>query len=136
MKCVIPILTLNDYVHHSLDLLSWHERNKLFNENWPIYTTTHDTPPALYGKDADVTNSFIANGAIIKGKVTNSIISREVVIEKGAEVRNSIIFTRSVIGKDVKLNHVLCDKSVTINNVKKLTGNSDDLVIISQGAKI
>ena len=118
------------------DLAEYTERQKLFNEDWPFYTTTHNTPPALYGKDADVTNSFIANGAVIKGKVTNSIISREVSIEKGAEVKNSIVFTRAVVGKDVKLNHVLCDKSVTILNSKKLNGEEDDILVIAQGAKL
>ena len=133
---VLPILTLDDYINGSFEMLNFTERQKLFNEDWPFYTTTHNTPPALYGKDADVTNSFIANGAVIKGKVTNSIISREVSIEKGAEVKNSIVFTRTVVGKDVKLNHVLCDKSVTILNSKKLNGEEDDILVIAQGAKL
>ena len=133
---VVPILTLEGYINHSSDLLNYHVRNQLFQENWPVYTTTHNTPPALYGKDSDVKNSFIANGAIIKGKVTNSIISREVVIEKGAEVKNSIIFTRSVIGKDVKLERVLCDKNVSISVNKKLNGEPNETLVISQGARI
>ena len=133
---VVPILTLEGYVSHSLDLLNYHVRNQLFFEDWPIYTTTHNTPPALYSKDADVQNSFIANGAIVKGKVTNSIISREVVIEKGSEVKNSIIFTKTIIGKDTKLDHVLIDKNVQILNVKKMVGSEDDIIVISQGAII
>ena len=133
---VVPILSLDNYVTHSLDLLNYHVRNRLFIEDWPIYTTTHSTPPALYGKDADVKNSFISNGAVIKGKVHNCIISREVVIEKGAEVKNSIIFTKTVVGRDVKLDHILSDKGATIVNIKKLTGTDDDFVVISQGAKI
>lgn len=133
---VVPILTLEGYVSHSLDLLNYHVRNQLFFEDWPIYTTTHNTPPALYSKDADVQNSFIANGAIVKGKVTNSIISREVVIEKGSEVKNSIIFTKTIIGKDTKLDHVLIDKNVKVLNVKKMVGSEDDIIVISQGAII
>ena len=133
---VVPILTLNDYVNHSFELLNYDVRSQLFKEDWPVYTTTHNTPPALYGREADVKNSFIANGAIIRGKVTNSIISREVVVERGAEVKNSIVFTRTMVGKDVKLDHVLCDKSVSIVNSKKLSGEADDVFVISQGAKL
>ena len=133
---VVPILTLDDYINHSLDLLNYHIRSKLFLEDWPIYTTTHNTAPALYGKDAEVQNSFIANGAIIKGKVINSIISREVVIEKNAEVKNSIIFTKTLVSKDVKLDHVLCDKSVKIINAKRISGTDDEVIVISQGANI
>ncbi len=133
---VVPILTLEGYVSHSLNLLNYHIRNQLFFEDWPIYTTTHNTPPALYGKDADVQNSFIANGAIVKGKVYNSIISRDVVIEKGSDVRNSIIFTKTLIGKDTKLDHVLIDKNVKVLNVKKMVGSEEDIIVISQGATI
>ena len=133
---VVPILTLDDYINHSLDLLNYHIRSKLFLEDWPIYTTTHNTAPALYGKDAEVQNSFIANGAIIKGKVINSIISREVIIEKNAEVKNSIVFTKTLVSKDVKLDHVLCDKNVKIINAKRINGTDDEFIVISQGANI
>lgn len=133
---VVPILTLEGYVYNSLNLLNYHIRNQLFFENWPIYTTTHNTPPALYSKDADVQNSFIANGAVIKGKVTNSIISRDVVIEKGSEVKNSIIFTKTMIGKETKLDHVLIDKNVKVVNSSKIVGSEDDIIVISQGAVI
>ena len=133
---VVPVLTLKNYVEHSLDLLNYHVRNQLFLEDWPIYTTTHNTPPALYGKDADVKNSFVANGAIIKGKVHNCIISRDVVVEKGADLKNCIIFTQTQIAKDVKLEFVLSDKNVVFKEVKKLQGDLDNIIVIKQGAKI
>lgn len=133
---VVPVLSYEDYVNHSFALLNYHIRSKLFLEDWPIYTTTHNTPPALYGKDADVQNSFVANGAIIKGKVRNSIISRDVVIEKGADINNCIIFTQTNVGENAKLKYVLADKSVNIHNVKTLSGEEDDVIYIKQGAKI
>lgn len=133
---VVPVISLSNYVSYSLDLLNYHVRSNLFLEDWPIYTTTHNTPPALYGKDADVQNSFVANGAIIKGKVTNSIISRDVVIEKGADIKNSLVFTKSYIGKDTKLDYVLCDKNVSITSTKKVVGDKDNIVILPQGAKL
>ena len=133
---VVPILNLDNYVTHSLELLNYHVRSQLFLPDWPIYTTTHNTPPALYGKDADVQNSFIANGAIIKGKVHNSIISRDVVVEKGAELKNCIIFTKTEISKDSKLEFVLSDKNAKIKETKKITGSENNVVYIPQGAKI
>ena len=133
---VVPVLTLRNYVEHSLDLLNYHIRSQLFLEDWPIYTTTHNTPPALYGKDADVKNSFVANGAIIKGKVHNCIISRDVVVEKGADLKNCIIFTQTQIAKDTKLEFVLADKNVIFKEVKKLQGDLDNIIVIKQGAKI
>ena len=134
---VLPILSLGDYVDVSFKLLKLSERKKLFDENWPLYTTTHNTPPALYGPEASVKNSFIANGAIIKGSVENCIISRNVIVEKGAVLKNCILFSRTVVGENCHLENVLADKDTKIQNVKTLIGGKqEEILYISQGAKI
>lgn len=133
---VVPILSLNDYVTQSMKLLDYSYRSQLFLEDWPIYTVTHNTPPALYGEKADVKNSFIANGCIVKGKVRNSIISRDVVIDEGTCVENSIIFTKTVIGKGKKLNYVLADKYVKVLEASEVTGDPDAFLFVEQGANL
>ncbi len=133
---VFPIFSLHDYVDVSMQLLDHQTRMTLFLDWWPIYTPTNNTPPSLYGPKAEVSNSFIANGAIIKGKVTNSIISRDVTIEEGADVKDSIIFTRSLVGKDVKLSNAICDKDVKIKQVKELSGSEDEFLVIAKGVTV
>lgn len=133
---VAPILSLEHYVRYSFELLDYNNRRKLFKDDWPIYTTTHNTPPALYGEHADVYNSFVANGSIIKGKVHNSIISREVVVEEGAVVENSILFTKSNVGKNVTVKYVLAEKSSHIVEKKKVEGSEDEIIFIPMGARI
>ena len=133
---VFPILNLSQYVSQSFRLLNHSERKKLFFPDWPVYTTSHSTPPACYGPFADVSNSFIANGSVIKGKVKNSIISRDVVIGEGAEVNDCILFTKTEVGENVKLQYVLTDKNVSIIDVKNLVGDEEDYLLISKGAKI
>ena len=133
---VIPILSLQSYVEESMKLLVYANRLKLFKEDWPIYTTTHNTPPSLYGPNAQVRDSFIANGSVIKGKVENCIISRGVKIGEGAIVKNSILFYKTDVGDKVNLNHVLADKYVQISKVRKLAGTKDEVFFIELGAKI
>ena len=117
-------------------MLNYHIRSQLFDAEWPIYTTTHNTPPTLYGKSADVRNSFIANGSIIKGKVENCIISRDVIIEKGAVVTNCIILPRAFVGKDVHADYVVIDTNANVSTVKEVEGTEDKPLFIVQGAKI
>lgn len=133
---VVPILSDKDYVNYSFKLLKYTERRKLFDENWPIYTTTHNTPPTQYGENASVKNSFIANGSKINGVVENSIISRNVVVEEGAVVRNCILFTKTYVGKNTKLDYVVADKNVAIQELKNVKGDKNDVLFIKQGAKI
>ena len=130
---IAPILTFENYVKYSFELLDYAKRSKLFNPNWPIYTTSHNTPPALYGADAVVSNSFIANGSRIHGTVKNSVISRDVIIEEGAEVENCILFTRTKIGKGAKIKNVVTDKNAKIINSKHVEGEEDALMFVDFG---
>ena len=133
---VAPILTFNDFSKVSMDLLSYENRKQLFKEDWPIYTTTHNTPPAQYGPNAKVTNSFVANGSRIKGTVINSVISRDVVVEEGAVVKNCILFSGTKVGKDTKLEYIVSDKNVKIREVREIVGEPDNFIYISFGANI
>ncbi len=133
---VVPILSSQDYINRSFDLLAYANRAQLFDEDWPIYTTTHNTPTAFYGNKASVMNSIVGNGAIIKGTVENSVISRDVVVEEGAVVRNCILFTQTHVGKNVKLEYVLTDKNVRVQEIKDLKGKKDEVLYVKQGETI
>ena len=133
---VVPILSSQDYMNASFNLLSYMERQKLFHDDWPIYTTTHNTPPAQYGPQAEVRNSFIANGSRIKGTVINSVISRDVIVEEGAVVKNCILFSGTKVGKNSKLEFVVADKNVKIKEVKEVVGEEEHYTYISFGANI
>ena len=133
---VIPILSLQSYVEESMKLLVYSNRIKLFKEDWPIYTTTHNTPPAQYGPEAEVKNSFVGNGSRIKGTVINSVISRDVIIEEGAVVKNCILFSGTKVGKNSKLEYVVADKNVKIKEVKEVDGDKDLYTYISFWAYI
>ena len=112
---VTPITSLTEYMNNSFDLLKYENRRKLFRNGWPIYTTTHDTPPAKYGKNANTKDCIISNGCRIDGKVEHSILSRNVVVEKGCTVSNSIIFTDSIITNKSKVNYVITEKNAHID---------------------
>ena len=125
--------SLEKYLEVSLELFSYDKRKELFKDNWPIYTVTHDTPPTRYGKKANVSNSIVANGAIIEGTVENSIISRSVVVSDGAKVTNSIILTETYISNDTVLDYCIVDKYSRILCVKELKGKKDKPLYVKQG---
>ena len=109
-----PIYDLQSYLETSQDLLRGDVRKTLFREDRPVYTKVQDAPPAKYMTGCEVSGSLIASGCIIEGTVENSIIFRDVHIAKGAVVRNSVIMQHGEIGENARLEHVICDKNVTI----------------------
>lgn len=126
---VYEISDLTSYYRSNMELID-PDKSGLFNENWPIYTRTNDSPPTRYTKDAKVTNSLIANGAVIEGTVRNSIVGRGAVVGKGAVVENSILLANAYVHDGCTLDHAILDKHVKMVKTKELIGEPEDLVYI------
>ncbi len=126
--------SLEHYVKYSFELLEPEAYSSLFRPDWPIYTLTHDTPPALYGEEAEVTDSFVANGCIVRGKVKHSIISREVKVAPGALIEDSIVFSDTAIGNDVIIKNALVDKYCVVTRKQKVVGHDGEIAYLKQGA--
>lgn len=122
------------YMDYSFEMLDKHKADQLFRPEWPIYTLTHDTPPALYGEESQVQNSYVSNGARIEGKVINSIIARNVVIGKGAVVKNSIIFSNVKINEGANVENVLIDKYSIVEHDHVIKGKPKEPIYVAQGA--
>lgn len=124
------------YFDYSFELLNYKLRRQLFIPNWPVYTVTHDTPPAKYEATARVNNAFIANGCLIAGTIKNAIISRNVKIEEGAIVENAIIFTDSIIRRNKTITYAIIDKTADIAIATELSGTANDILYVRKGDKV
>lgn len=122
------------YMEYSFELFDEQKGRSLFKDDFPIFTLTHDTQPAIYGKDAKVTNSFIANGAIVEGTVVNSIVARNVKIAKTAVVKDSIVFSSTMIGDGAMVSNALIDKYSIVTRSHKVVGTASSPVYVPQGA--
>lgn len=117
--------TLENYIDYSLEMLEPANYKELFgNINAPIYTRGYNTPPTIYRKNAQVERCFIANGCNINGKVFNSIIGRNVTIDKDAVVTNSIIFSNAHIKANSKVEDAIIENGSTIEEKTKIKGNN------------
>ncbi len=128
------------FVDYSFELLNYDVFKTLFgkanDKEWPIYTLTHNTPPTIYSDKAKVKNSFVANGAVVEGTVENSIISRYVIIGKGAVIKNSIILTGTYIDPHAKVINAVVDKYSHIASNGVVEGKDNDPIYLEQGTLI
>lgn len=111
------IETINSYYALNMDMLRRDCRHELFGK-YPVYTKIHDEVPVRYVNGGRAVNSLVADGCIIEGTVTNSVLFRGVHIGKNVCVSNSILMQSDVIQNDVEIEHVILDKHVTV-----LSGN-------------
>ncbi len=130
------INTLEAYYKTSMELRDYDTARLLIKRDWPIYTRTNDSVPTLYTKDASVKGSVISNGCVIEGTVENSVIGRNVIIKKGAYIKDSVVMADTTIGQNVLLDGVVVDKDVVIKHPTEITGTKDNPTYIKRGDQI
>ncbi len=129
--------SISNYYMHSLELLDKKIRDELFyRDGANIYTKVRDSAPCKIGDGATVTNSLIADGCVIEGEVSNSILFRGVKVAKGAKIKNSIVFQDAAIGAGSTLNCVIADKLVTVLEGRTLSGHETHPYFIAKNAVI
>ncbi len=128
--------TINDFYKFNMDVLTKQTRENLFNSAHKIYTKIKDMVPTTYLNNANVKNSFIADGCEIDGTVENCIIFRGVKIKKGTVVKNSIIMQQTEILSNCHLENVIADKLVLINEGRTIVGTEDFPIVIPKGKVI
>ncbi len=102
--------TIPAYYQAHMDMLGEMPVFDLHNNQWPIHPARYQGPAARILK-AEIENSLISEGAIIcNAKIVNSVIRRDVVIEDGASIEESIILDHTVIKKGCRLKRVIVDK--------------------------
>jgi glucose-1-phosphate adenylyltransferase len=127
--------TVKGYYRLNMDLLGSYYRKALFGQS-PVYTKERDEVPAVYGKNASVKNSLIADGCVINGTVENCVIFRGVKIGSGCVIRNSIIMQDSYIDDRVELDHVILDKAVTMRADGRLIGQKQYPIVIGKNVTL
>jgi glucose-1-phosphate adenylyltransferase len=111
--------TLHAYWNTNMDLLRPDESGLRLGD-WKVYTNLEeegrsgDRQPTRILAAAKVANSFISQGCVIEGEVTNSVLSPGVKVLRGAKVANSVVMHDSMIEPGAVLDHVIADKQTTV----------------------
>lgn len=130
------VFDVQKYYQANMDLLNFDVLSELFFTEQPVYTKTKDNHPTRYGKNAHIENCIVGSGGYIDGDLKHSIVFREITVGEGSEITNSIIMQKCKIGKNVKLDHVIFDKEVTIRDNTSLIGTLQEPIILSKDSEI
>lgn len=106
--------TIESYWEAHMELLNDHPVFDLYDPTWIIHTRSEERPPAHIRNGAQVRNSLISHGCIIKGQVERSVLSPGVIVEEGAQIRESIILFDTVIGAGSIVDRAILDKEVVV----------------------
>jgi glucose-1-phosphate adenylyltransferase len=120
--------TVHSLWEANMDLLCPSCDLNLFAPDEKIYSADTFSRPQFIGSRAKIEDSLINQGATVNGTVIHSIISNEVVIEKGAVVKDSFIMPGTVIKAGVKISYAIVDYSAVVEADQ--IGTADDILLV------
>ncbi len=106
--------TVESYWQANMDLIVDLPSLNLYNLETEIRTSEENLPPVKCGPNASMARCIVSNGAIINGRVENSVIFPRVFVEEDAVVKDSIIFNDTTVGKGAIIDRSIVDKQVWI----------------------
>lgn len=106
--------TIESYYEANMNLLSDEPSIDIMDRNERVYSNSNISPPHFVGENCKVDRSLVCNGCIINGKVHHSIISNNVIIDKDAEVNDSIILPGVHIEEGAKINRAIVGENAVI----------------------
>ena len=128
--------SVEEYYYNSLALINKDIRNDIFHGAHPIFTKVRDRVPTYYGEGCDIENCLAADGCMLEGQVKNSVLFRQVTVNKGAEIEDCVIMNDAVIGEGSELKYVILDKNVTVTPGAKLIGTKKNPIIVKRGETV
>ena len=123
--------TIDSLWQANMDLLNEENPLKLSDSSWRIYTEDLSTTPQFIGENADVKRSCINQGCVIDGSIESSVLFRDVIVKKGAHVKDAVIMPNVVIGENAKVTNCIVAEGVQIAD-NAVVGNSETIELISQ----
>lgn len=118
----VDVGTINSFWQAHMDLLGDKPSIDLNDRSWIIHTRTEERPPVRIYSGADIQDSMITDGCVIKpgAKVVRSVLSPGVRIESGVLIEESIILTDTIIEAGASIQQTIIDKRVHVGEEARI----------------
>ncbi|WP_125565848.1 glucose-1-phosphate adenylyltransferase subunit GlgD [Companilactobacillus insicii] len=127
---------ISSYYKASMSILHEDNFRALFYSQRQIYTKVKNEIPTFFAKSSQVKGSLCGTGGYIEGKVVNSVIFRNVFINRNSLIKDSVIMQGTRIGVGTTIENAVIDKNVVIGPNLELKGTADDPLVIGKGKRI
>ena len=130
--------TLQEFWQTHQDLLG--PKPKIDLKKWRVCTNlahreVRDRKPTVLGPGARICDSLFYNGARIEGEVVRSILFPGVTVEKGAVVKDSVLFYDTVVKREARVERTIADTEVVIGAGARV-GGPEGITVIGRRSEV
>ena len=131
--------TISSLWEANMDLLGESPEFDVSDKSWKIHSRNPLAPPECIGESGVVKNSMVALGCEIDGVVENSILGSNVIVEKGATVKDAVVLANSVIKAGATVSYSIIDENVTVGKNATIGVAKDpsaEIVVLCRGLTV
>ena len=131
--------TISSLWEANMDLLGEAPVFDVSDKSWKIHSRNPLAPPECIGETGVVRNSMIALGCEIDGSVENSILGSNVIVEKGAVVKDAVILANSIVRSGAVVSYSIVDENVEIGANAVVGVEKDpsaEIVVLGRGITV
>lgn len=124
--------TIDSFWEANLELIGVTPELNLYDENWPIWTSQEQLPPAKFIFDDDdrrgmAVDSMVSGGCIISGAhVCHSLLFSNVTVADYSVIDSSVVLPDVRIGKNCVIKHAVIDKGCDIKDGTVIGENAEE----------
>lgn len=124
--------TVDAFWESNLELIGVTPELNLYDEQWPIWTSQEQLPPAKFIFDDDdrrgmAVDSMVSGGCIISGsQISHSLLFSNVSVDNYSTVDSSVVLPDVTIGKNCKISHAVIDKGCDIPDGTTIGLNNEE----------
>ena len=119
--------TIESYWQANMDMLNPASGLTLHDPDWRIYARSAVEPPHYAGVHAALRHSILAEGCVVDGTVSESVLFCGVRVEEGATVRDSILLPGAVVRKGAKVQKAVIGEQAVIGENTIVGFRSDEI---------
>lgn len=122
--------TIESLWEANMEFLSPEHPLNISEDDWRIYTKNPLTPPQFITEDAELKNALVVDGCYIAGKVDHSILSLDVKVGKGSQVKDSLVMAGVTIGENCRVEYAIIGENATLADGAQVVGTKDEIAVV------
>ena len=128
--------TIDSLWEANMDLLDHASELNLSDYSWRIYSEDPTDLPQYIGTDAEIDTAYITQGCNVNGKVVNSVLFTNAMVEKGAVVKDTVLMPGAEVAEGARVTRALVADGVKIGKGARVgSANSAEILLVDQDVK-